>query len=169
MQQLETKMVPVDSLVPYANNAKIHTEAQIDHIRKSIRNFGFNDPVGVWTNAQGQIEIVNGHGSVIAAKEEGMAEVPCNFLDHLTDEERREYCHVHNQTQLETSFDYEALTADMDNLGLDWESFGFEKYCYQPEALFEPEQREEKEPQEQSEAEPSTCPNCGYVLGGGID
>ena len=101
---------------------------------------------------------------MIAAKEEGFAEVPCNFLDHLSDEERREYCHVHNQTQLETPFDYEALTADMDNLGLDWESFGFEKYCYSPEALFEPEQQKQDE-----KPEPRTCPNCGYVLGGESD
>lgn len=129
-QDLETRMVPVDKLIPYANNAKIHTEAQIEHIRASIRAFGFNDPVGVWTNDDGQIEIVTGHGSVLAAKKEGMTEVPCNFLDHLTDEERREYCHVHNQTQLETGFDYSVLVDDMDNLNCCWNDFGFEGYLF---------------------------------------
>lgn len=127
---LETVMVPISDLVAYENNAKIHTEAQITHIRNSIREFGFNDPVGVWTNPQGRIEIVTGHGSVIAAQEEGLSEVPCNFLDHLSDEQRREYCHVHNQTQLETGFDYGALVADMDNLNCCWDDFGFEGYAF---------------------------------------
>lgn len=130
---LETVNVPIDDLVEYENNAKIHTEAQIEHIRNSIREFGFNDPVSVWTNEQGRIEIVTGHGSVLAARKEGMTEVPCNFLDHLTDEERRAYCHVHNQTQLETGFDYGALIADMDNLNCCWEDFGFDGYSYKGE------------------------------------
>lgn len=128
---LETVMVPVEKLTPYINNAKIHTEAQIKHIRKSIRDYGFNDPVAIWTNPETEdIEIVDGHGTVIAAKQEGMTEVPCNFLDHLSDEQRREYCHIHNQTQLETGFDYGALVADMDNLSCCWEDFGFEGYAY---------------------------------------
>lgn len=128
--QLETVIVPISDLLEYENNAKIHTEAQIRHIRNSIREFGFNDPVGVWTNPQGRIEIVTGHGSVIAAQAEGLTEVPCNFLDHLTDEQRRAYCHVHNQTQLETGFDYGALVADMDNLNCCWDDFGFEGYAF---------------------------------------
>lgn len=128
--QLETVMVPISDLVAYENNAKIHTEAQISHIRNSIKAFGFCDPVGVWTNPQGRLEIVTGHGSVIAAQAEGMTDIPCNFLDHLTDEQRREYCHIHNQTQLETGFDYGALVADMDNLSCCWEDFGFEGYAF---------------------------------------
>ena len=46
---------------------------------------------------RGVPEIVTGHGSVIAAKRLGMAQVPCTLLDGLTDEERRIYCHAHNQ------------------------------------------------------------------------
>lgn len=130
---LETVLIPIDKLHAYENNAKIHTPKQIEHIRNSIREFGFNDPVGIWTNPAGEYEIVTGHGAVEAARAEGMDAVPCNILDHLTDEERRAYCHVHNQTQLETSFDYDALIADMDNLNCDWENFGFEGFCFDPE------------------------------------
>ena len=50
---LEVVMLDVGELVPYENNAKIHTEAQVDHIAKSIEDFGFADPVGVWTNPDG--------------------------------------------------------------------------------------------------------------------
>ena len=103
------------------------------HIANSIRRFGFNDPVGVWHNDAGEIEIVTGHGAVKAAALLGMDTVPCNFLDHLTDEQRRAYCHVHNQTQIETGFDESLLIADMSTIDMDWESLGFEGYAFNPE------------------------------------
>ena len=134
---LEITMVPVDALVPYENNAKIHTDKQIEHIAASIEAYGFNDPIGIWHNPDGEPEIVTGHGALMAAKRLGMAEVPCTYLDHMTDEERRVYCHVHNQTQLETGFDVDSLIADMDNLAADWENLGFEAYCYQEDNLGE--------------------------------
>lgn len=56
-----------DNLVPYVRNAKIHTNEQVEQIIKSIEEFGFNDPVAVWHNASGQLEIVEGHGRVLAA------------------------------------------------------------------------------------------------------
>jgi len=135
--QLQITMMPVEALVPYENNAKIHTRDQIEHIKHSIETLGFNDPIGIWHNEDGVPEIVTGHGSLIAARELGYEEVPCTYLDHLTDEERRIYCHVHNQTQLETGFEIDTLIADMDNLNADWENLGFEAYCYQEESLGE--------------------------------
>lgn len=128
--ELKVVSLKVSDLVPYENNAKIHTDAQIGHIAKSIEDFGFADPVGVWTNSDGNPEIVYGHGAVMAAKRLGFEAVPCVFLNHLSDEQRRALCHIHNQTQQETGFDYEALTADMDNLNCAWEDYGFEAYCY---------------------------------------
>lgn len=128
--ELKVVSLNVSDLVPYENNAKIHTDAQIGHIAKSIEDFGFADPVGVWTNSDGNPEIVYGHGAVMAAKRLGFETVPCVFLNHLSDEQRRALCHIHNQTQQETGFDYEALTADMDNLNCAWEDYGFEAYCY---------------------------------------
>lgn len=157
---LEIVMVGIGEIRPYAGNAKVHTEKQIDHICNSIRDYGFNDPLGLWHNEDGVCEVVYGHGTLLAAKKLGMKQVPCVYLDHMTDEQRRAFCHIHNQTQLETSLDYDALTADMDNLACNWTDYGFEEYCYNPEALFEPEESAEKEP-----AEPKTCPNCGYALG----
>lgn len=135
---LETVMVGIDELVPYANNAKLHPPEQIEHIAASIRRFGFCDPVGAWHNADGGLEIVTSHGAVMAAKQLGMAQVPCTFLDHLTDEERRAYCHVHNATQIETGFDADTLMADMSALDMDWDEFGFADYVQefdQPETV----------------------------------
>lgn len=61
MPELMIEELPVDELVPYAKNAKIHTTEQVQQIANSISEFGFNDPVGVWDSPDG-LEIVEGHG-----------------------------------------------------------------------------------------------------------
>lgn len=127
---LKIEETPVETLVPYANNAKIHTRKQVDQIAASISEFGNCDPIAVWHNENGEPEIVEGHGRVLALKQLGIETAPVISLDHLTDEQRRAYTHVHNQTTLSSGFDYETLTEDMDNLNADWESFGFDEYLY---------------------------------------
>lgn len=117
----------VDSLVPYARNAKEHPKEQVDQIARSMREFGNCDPVAVWTNADGRPEIVEGHGRVLALKQLGAKRVPCIYLDHLTDEQRRAYTHVHNQTTLNSGFDLDVLMLDIEELGqYDWAGFGFD-------------------------------------------
>ena len=64
--ELTVEEVPTESLIPYARNAKIHTNEQIDQICESIGEFGFNDPVAVWDGTDGP-EIIEGHGRVIDA------------------------------------------------------------------------------------------------------
>ena len=135
--ELEIHELPVSELVPYANNAKKHPQKQVNEIAESISKFGNCDPIGVWHNEQGEAEIVEGHGRVLALNQLGIETAPVIFLDHLTDEERRIYTHVHNQTTLSSDFDYDALIADMDNLNADWEAFGFEEYAYKDSSLFE--------------------------------
>lgn len=130
MPELEIHVVPVAALLPYANNAKKHPEKQVDGLEKSISDFGFCDPIGVWHNEQGQMEIVEGHGRVLALEKLGIDTAPVIFLDHLTNEQRRVYTHVHNQTTLSSGFDYEVLVEDMDNLNADWNAYGFEEYDF---------------------------------------
>ena len=125
---LAVEMVKTADLVPYANNAKLHNDTQIEQIAKSISEFGFQDPVGVWTNRDGKPEIVEGHGRVLAAKKLGMKAVPVVHLDHLTDEQRRAYTHAHNQLTLNTGFDLEVLEDEIASLPeFDWEAYGFEQ------------------------------------------
>lgn len=171
MPELEIRELSVADLVPYANNAKEHPEKQVDEIAASIAEFGNCDPVGVWHNEQGRAEIVEGHGRVLALQKLGIETVPVIYLDHLTDEQRRVYTHVHNQTTLSSTFDYETLVADMDNLNADWESFGFEAYCCgeAPDEWCERTGREERPftcPGCGGEVEgtPNACPDCGYLL-----
>lgn len=117
--QFRIEYMATDSLIPYARNAKVHTDEQVRQIADSMEAFGFNDPVGVWTRVDGKVEIVEGHGRVMAAKLLGIDKVPVIRLDHMTDDERRAYVHVHNQTTLSSGFDMEALKLDLDGIQID--------------------------------------------------
>ena len=129
--ELKVEEVPTESLIPYARNAKIHTNEQIDQICESIGEFGFNDPVAVWDGPDGP-EIIEGHGRVMAAKKLGLEVVPVVRLDHLTDEQRRAYGIVHNKLTMNTGWDFAKLDEDLEDLqsldvDFDMEDFGFGK------------------------------------------
>lgn len=126
MANLKVEMLPVRKLVAYENNAKIHTPEQVEQIKNSIKEFGFNDPIAVWENERGELEIVEGHGRLIAARELGMGDVPTINLNHMTDEQRRAYTHVHNQLTMNTGFDLDALVDELGNLDFEWEELGFD-------------------------------------------
>lgn len=136
MPELTIEEVPTEELVPYARNAKIHTNEQIDQIASSISEFGFNDPVGVWDSPEG-LEIVEGHGRIMAAKKLGLETVPVMRLNHLDEKQRRAYMLVHNQLTMNTGFDIEILEEELAELdGMDM--FGFDK-----EAEMDGDEREE--------------------------
>lgn len=122
MNKLNIEYVPIDDVKEYRNNAKIHTPEQIEQIKKSIEDFGFNDPVAIWHET-----IVEGHGRILAAKELGIKEIPVIRLDHLTDEERRAYMLVHNKLTMNTDFDISMLDVELDNImNIDMSAFGFD-------------------------------------------
>ena len=75
----------VTDLIPYARNARTHSDAQVSQIAASIREFGFTNPVLV--DADGGI--IAGHGRVMAARKLGLQQVPTIELRHLTDAQRR--------------------------------------------------------------------------------
>lgn len=127
MPKLSVSYLATDQLVPYVGNAKEHPDWQVEQIANSIAEFGFNDPIGVWHDPEGQTIILEGHGRLLAAQQLGMAEVPVLVLDHLTDEQRRAYVHVHNQTTLTSGFDMELLEKELASIdGYDWSDFGFD-------------------------------------------
>lgn len=143
MPELKVAEVETDSLVAYANNSKIHTREQVEQIMASIREFGFNDPVAVWTNDKGEMEIVEGHGRVMAAKEIGMGTVPVIRLDHMSDEQRRAYTHIHNRLTMNTGLDYEVLAHELKDItGFEWEGLGFDYVVLADttSSVFEPEE-----------------------------
>lgn len=114
----------INDLTPYEKNAKIHTPEQIEQIKASIKQFGMNDPIGVWGEKN---IIVEGHGRLMALKEMGHKEVDCIRLDHLSDDERKAYTLAHNKLTLNTDFDFDALQAELDAIELDMTEFGFDE------------------------------------------
>ena len=114
----------VEDLQPYEHNARHHEEKDLEAIKASIREFGFNDPVGIWGEEN---LIVEGHGRVLAAKDLGIREVPCIRLDHLTDEQRRAYALAHNKTAELSRWDFEVLDTELAGIeDLDMSAFGFD-------------------------------------------
>ena len=124
MENLKFEYLPVESLKPYSKNARKHTEKDIQAIINSIEEFGFDDPIGVWSDKN---IVVEGHGRLIAAKRLGMEQVPCIRLDHLTDEQRKAYALAHNRTaELSKWFDDMLQTELADIENIDMELFGFD-------------------------------------------
>ena len=118
---LQIEYVGIDSIEPYQNNARHHGTEDVKAIVKSIEEFGFNDPIGVWNN-----QIVEGHGRLMAAKELGMTEVPIIRLDELTDEQRKAYALAHNKTAELSDWDFNVLASELQEItDIDMSEFGF--------------------------------------------
>ncbi len=122
MEKLKIEYVDINSIKPYEKNAKLHPKEQIEQIKKSIEQFGMNDPIGIWKD-----EIVEGHGRLIALKELGYEEIPIIRLDHLTDEERRAYILAHNKLTMNSDFDLDILNEELKQFDtIDMSDFGFD-------------------------------------------
>ena len=107
----------------YPNNAKKHDAQQIERMKRSIEQFGFNDPIAIDKNNV----IIEGHGRLMASKELGIEKLPCIRLEHLTDEEVKAYRNVHNKLNMDTGFDYDMLEMDLGDItNIDMTEFGFE-------------------------------------------
>ena len=134
--ELKIEYLPVGSLKPYEKNARKHQDADVQTIVASIKEFGFDDPIGVW--GEGNL-IVEGHGRLMAAKKLGMETVPVIHLDHLTDEQRRAYALAHNKTAEMSEWDFDNLNLELESLdGL----FDFEPFDLSLEFEDEAEQDE---------------------------
>lgn len=153
--KLEIEYIPINEIKLYPNNAKIHTAEQIEQIKKSIQEFGFNDPIGIWHR-----ECVEGHGRIIAATELGIETVPVIRLDELTDEQRKAYALVHNKLTMNTGFDFDLLSLELESLeNINMSEFGFEDIQLFDESaldgLFADAEEKQKEPKK------IQCPHCG--------
>jgi hypothetical protein len=118
--ELKIEYMDKKTLKPYARNAKLHPAEQVEQIKKSIEQFGFNDPIAVY----GKNEIIEGHGRLLAVMEmDDVQTVPVIRLDHLSDEERRAYSLVHNKLTMNSGFDYDLLHEELRNLTIDMRDF----------------------------------------------
>jgi DNA modification methylase len=110
--KLEVKYRDIDTLDEYEGNAKLHPPEQIEQIAKSIKDFGFNDPIGIDEDGT----IVEGHGRYRAAKLLGLKEVPTISLAHLNGAQQKAYIIAHNQLTMSTGFDMDLLKKEMQEI-----------------------------------------------------
>ena len=106
------QLVPITKLVPYVNNARTHSPEQINKLRSSLREFGFINPVII----DRDFGVIAGHGRILAAKEEGIAEVPCVFADHLTEAQKKAYILADNRMAMDAGWDEELLRVEIEAL-----------------------------------------------------
>ena len=119
------EMVSIDGLKPYENNARTHSEEQVKKIVRSIEEFGFINPVLI----DGDFGIIAGHGRVMAAKKMGMTEVPCLFVEELTEAQKRAYIIADNKLALDAGWDEHILhleLAELADMDFDITLTGFE-------------------------------------------
>ncbi len=122
----ELELVSIDKLIPYVNNARTHNKEQINKLRSSLREFGFVNPVII----DHDFNVIAGHGRITAAKEEGITEVPCVYVDHLTDAQKKAYILADNRMALDAGWDEELLAVEMSelrDLGFDLGLTGFDE------------------------------------------
>ena len=108
----ELQLVPVEKLIPYINNARTHSPEQLTKLRSSLREFGFINPVII----DREYNIIAGHGRVMAAKEEHIAEVPCVFVDYLSEAQKKAYILADNRMALDAGWDEELLRIEIEAL-----------------------------------------------------
>ena len=108
----EMQLVPIGKLVPYVNNARTHSPEQINKLRSSLREFGFINPVII----DRDFGVIAGHGRILAAKEEGIKEVPCVFAAHLTEAQKKAYIIADNRMAMDAGWDEELLRVEIEAL-----------------------------------------------------
>lgn len=176
--ELKIEYLDKTALKPYVNNAKIHTPEQVEQIKKSIREFGFNDPIAIWHDN----EIVEGHGRLLAAMEINEVQtIPVIRLNGLTDKQRQAYMLVHNKLTMNTGFDFDLLQEELNSLDLDLSDFDLgriDDVNIEDYFTTDPTPQEQTEKKQHNHAEPVTtntteieyeepakrkiqCPHCG--------
>lgn len=126
---LKIETLSIADVTPYTKNAKKHPQEQIEQIKKSIKEFGMNDPIAIWGDKN---IVVEGHGRLEALKQLGETEIECIRLDHLSDEERKAYTLAHNKLTMNSDFDFNILDGELaEILNIDMTDFGFENINFE--------------------------------------
>ena len=120
---MKIEKINITEITEYENNAKLHPREQIEQIKKSIQEFGNNDPIAIDENNV----IIEGHGRYKALKELGFDEVEVIRLSHMSEEQKRAYILVHNKLTMNSDFDIDILQLELDDIeDIDMSDFGFE-------------------------------------------
>lgn len=161
---MEIINIPLKSLVAYKNNAKIHTEDQVNKLAKAIEEFGFRVPILVKQIEGGEdYEIVAGHGRVLAATQTGLESVPAHSVDDLTTQQVMALRIADNKLN-ESAWDKEILAEEFGQL----EDYFQELTAVELEDLgvdLPIEKIKDAEVADSSEVDDCVkCPQCGFEV-----
>ncbi len=106
------ELVDIGKLIPYVNNTRTHSPEQITKLRSSLREFGFLNPVLV----DKEYNVIAGHARLAAAKKEGLSKIPCVFVEHLTDPQKKAYIIADNRMALDGGWDNDLLRVELEAL-----------------------------------------------------
>jgi DNA modification methylase len=112
MTELQVVRWPVERLLPYARNARTHSDEQVAQIAASIAEFGWTNPI----LAGGDGVVIAGHARLLAARKLGITEVPVIVLDHLSESQRRALVIADNRLALNAGWDEDMLRVELDAL-----------------------------------------------------
>jgi ParB-like chromosome segregation protein Spo0J len=164
---MKYEQVKTEKLIPYVNNARKHSEAQVAQIAASIKEFGFISPI-IIDKTYG---VICGHGRLLGAQKLGLKEVPCLRVEHLTETQKKAYILADNRLSETATWDNELLALELEDLkleGFDLELAGFDSEFLDKLSPFEMEiePKERTGAKELGEEEFSefdnTCPRCGF-------
>lgn len=125
--KMKIEKISIEKIKPYENNAKLHPPEQIEQIKKSIIEFGNNDPIAIDENNV----IIEGHGRYFALKELGFKEAEVIKLSHLNKEQKKAYSLVHNKLTMNTGFDLNILSEELDTI-LDFDMSEYDFFDLEP-------------------------------------
>lgn len=163
MEKLQVVYRKVNDLIPYARNARTHSEEQVTRLASSIKEFGFTNPILL----DGENGVIAGHGRLLASKKLGLKEVPCIELAGLTKTQKQAYILADNKLALDAGWDEEMLKIELDELkesDLNIEKLGLDTLDEVSDVQWsEDEQREGLDSYQEPEHEMLECPQCHHV------
>lgn len=118
---MQITTVPIDKILPYPHNNRVHEATQVERIAHSIKEFGFNQPLVL--DETGTILV--GHGRLLAAQQLGLTELPCVYLKKLTEKQKRAYRVLDNKLQNDSTWDFDSLKLELDWLDESGVDLGF--------------------------------------------
>ena len=165
--ELQVQQWSVEKLLPYARNARTHTDEQVAQVAASIIEFGWTNPILIGPDGV----IIAGHARLAAARKLNMTEVPVIVLDHLTPTQRRALVLADNRLALSAGWDEEMLRVELESLeeeGFDLDIVGFteeeiEELLADPERTREGLTDEDAVPEEPERA--VTVPGDVWLMG----
>jgi ParB-like chromosome segregation protein Spo0J len=159
---MQIEQIDIEDLIPYAMNARTHSDAQVAQIAGSIKEFGFNNPVLI----DAENGLIAGHGRVMAGRKLGLKQVPAIRLGHLTELQKKAYILADNRIALNSAWDEEMLTAELNLLNeekFDLASLGFNEAELSKIIDVNFDEGEEDDQGKLDELDPKwvSCPHCG--------